>query len=106
MHFQLVYSFNVVDILCHFGCFMKINLENSKFLWISLLSICQELCFLSPTRSQTGHTAGWVGMDAQSHSEGIAWGSPLPVPGQCGPEPRADAPSPAQSGRGGRHAST
>lgn len=47
-----------------------------------------------------------VGMDAQSHSEGIAGGSPLPVPGQCGPAPRADSPSPAQSGRGGRHAST
>lgn len=51
MHFQAVNSFNVTDILCHFGYFMKINLENSKFLWISFQFICQALCFLSLTKS-------------------------------------------------------
>lgn len=48
-----------------------------------------------------------VGMDAQDHSEGIAGGSPSPCPGPVWARAQgSDLPSPAQSGRGGRHAGT
>ena len=90
MHLQLVYSFNAAALLCQSGCFMKMNLENYTFLRISLLSACQELCFLSPTWLRLVTLQGTHGCSERGGgAEGSLGALSLPIPGPRGPELRA-----------------